>query len=511
MPIFGGVAALFSQKAAAKNELAKLSTEIARDTRREIANGVRLELVKRGYDAARVTRLTWGWLAPSTSANAEVYYALLTLRNRTREMVRNNPHVSKILRTIVDNSVGTGIICTARTPDKKLNAKIDDLWERFVEECDFGGQLDYYGLQRIAIRLMIEGGEMVVRKRTAPGKKVPLELQFLEGDYIDHRKNIETIEQGFVHQGIEFSSDGKRIAYWLFRNHPGEFPFVIPLSYVADRIPAADVLHLYEIQRIGQIRGLPWFAPVLMTARELDSYQEAELVRKRIEACVAAIVMGADDETQEGIVTQVNDANGEKVEQFEPGMVAIARGAKDIKFTQPAATGGFPETIRVYLQKICAGSGVTYEVGTGDLSRTNYSSIKAGMNEFRRSVEVLQWLTVIPMMLKPIWKWFINYSIAAGELPSRTPYDVEFTTPKFEAVDPVKEADGDISLVRALGMAPQEFIRRRGFDPDVVLEDHKVWHDQLVSLGLVSDADASQVGKAGANTVAPAAGTGKDV
>jgi capsid protein len=140
---------------------------------------------------------------------------------------------------------------------------------------------------------------------------------------------------------------------------------------------------------------------------------------------------------------------------------------------------------------------MTYEVLTGDLSKVNYSSIKAGVNEFRRSVEVLQWSTVIPMMMRPIWRSFIDMSIATGHLPADTPYDVEFTTPKFEAVDPAKETEGDIAAVRALMMAPQEAIRRRGYDPDQVLEDHKLWHEALIASGVVSDADAAQVGKAG--------------
>jgi lambda family phage portal protein len=499
MGLFDRAAALFSSKAAAKSQLADLSQEIARS--------VRLELAKRHYDAGRVSRATWGWLAPSTSSNAEIYHALVTLRNRTRDMVRNNPHMAKALRVLVNNAVGTGISATARTGDEALNKKINELWSAFIEECDFAGQLDFYGLQRLAVRSMLEGGETLVRRRIAPDKRVPLELQLLEGDYLDHRKN-EELETGRIHQGIEFDGNDKRRAYWVFRNHPGEFPFTIPMSFVSDRIPAAQILHLYEIQRIGQIRGVSWFAPGLLKARELDTYEEAELVRKRIESCVTAIVMGADDESEEGIAPKVVDANGDKVEQFEPGLIAIARGSKDIKFTQPAATGGYSEYKRTQLQSLAAAWDMTYELLTGDLSRVNFSSIKAGINEFRRSIEVLQWSTIMPMMMRPVWRWFIDHAVAAGELPAGTPSAVEFTTPKFEAVDPVKETDGDIAAVRALLMTPQEAIRRRGYDPDQVLSDSAAWHKALLKEGIVSDADAAQVGKAGANTVAAAADTG---
>jgi len=503
MGLFDRVAGLFSSRAAAVAELARVRALAARDVRRD--------LEKRWYDGARTSRDTWGWMAGSTSADAEVYGGFVNLRNRSRDLVRNNGFASKALRVLTDNAVGTGIVAMSRSGNKRLDARVNELWKRFVDECDFGSQLDLYGLQRLAIRSMLEGGETLIRLRTRnDGAGVPLELQLLEGDYLDHRKNGDVQGHGHSHLGVEVNDDGKRIAYWLFRQHPGEMIYTIPQSYVSDRIDAKDVLHLYEPLRIGQVRGVPWLTPGLIDARNIKTYQEAERVRKRIEACVAAIVIGADEESQEGIAPMVTDYAGNRIEQFEPGLIAIARGSKDIKFTQPATAGGYHEAMRVDLQSLAASWGITYELMTGDLSRVNYSSIKAGLNEFRRLVEVLQWLVVIPMGLKPVWRAFIDRAIVAGKLPPRETYGVEFTTPKFESVDPVKETDGDISAVRAFLMPPQEAIRRRGFDPDVVLADHIAWHKALVAAGVMSDADPTQSAKAGSPTVTPPPGATSD-
>ena len=54
---------------------------------------------------------------------------------------------------------------------------------------------------------------------------------------------------------------------------------------------------------------------------------------------------------------------------------------KDIKFNQPAATGGHGEYKRASLHTISAGFGIAYELLTGDLSQVNYSSIRAGLVE----------------------------------------------------------------------------------------------------------------------------------
>lgn len=48
---------------------------------------------------------------------------------------------------------------------------LDALFERWMAECDADGQLDFYGLQTLIRREMVEAGEVLVR-REAPGRKI---------------------------------------------------------------------------------------------------------------------------------------------------------------------------------------------------------------------------------------------------------------------------------------------------------------------------------------------------
>ena len=157
-------------------------------------------------------------------------------------------------------------------------------------------------------------------------------------------------------------------------------------------IPASDVAHVYEKQR-AQVRGVPWGTPVMRALRDLDDWTQAELVRKKTEACVVGIVLGAD-EAEQGIAPSVVDADGNRVEQFEPGLIAYARGGKDIKFNQPATTAAVSEWLRAQLHIVAAGFRLPYELLTGDLSQVNYSSIRAGLVEFRRMIDAVQWQLV---------------------------------------------------------------------------------------------------------------------
>src|SRR5512147_1767908 len=90
----------------------------------------------RSYDGARVGRRTEGWVVAGTSANAEIGTALSRLRDRSRDLVRNNPYAAKATHAVVSNLVGTGILPRARSADVSINDQADKLWARFAEACD---------------------------------------------------------------------------------------------------------------------------------------------------------------------------------------------------------------------------------------------------------------------------------------------------------------------------------------------------------------------------------------
>ena len=68
----------------------------------------------RGYDGAAKGRRTDGWRAPGTSADAEIAVAGGLLRDRMRDLVRNNPHAAKAVSVLVNNIVGAGIMVDGR-------------------------------------------------------------------------------------------------------------------------------------------------------------------------------------------------------------------------------------------------------------------------------------------------------------------------------------------------------------------------------------------------------------
>jgi lambda family phage portal protein len=456
-----------------------------------------LESLTRGYDGAARGRRTDGWRAPGTSADTEIATAGTLLRDRMRDLVRNNPHAAKAVSALVNNIIGSGIIPRAASGNDKLDAKVNALWEKWSSQCDADGQLDFLGLQTLACRQMIEAGEVLIRRRprrSSDGFDVPIQLQLLEADMLDATINRDLNDGGKIVQGIEFNQIGQRRSYWLYAQHPGDSVISSKMRLNSQPIPAVDVLHLYEKQRL-QVRGVPWGTPVMRTLRDLDDWTQAELVRKKTEACVVGIVLGAD-EADQGIAPSVVDSDGNRVEQFEPGLIAYARGGKDIKFNQPATTAGVTEWLRAQLHIVAAGFRMPYELLTGDLSQVNYSSIRAGLVEFRRLIDAVQWQIIIPMFCQPVWEWFVQTAWAAGQLPQPV-IAVKWSPPRFEAVDPLKDSMADLMAMRSGTMTLAQAIARQGHNPDAVLAEIALMNSRIDNLGLILDSDPRHVTQTG--------------
>jgi lambda family phage portal protein len=176
------------------------------------------------------------------------------LRNRSRDVARKNPFASNILDTIVANCIGTGIKPQGKVPgrpkiaDSATKKKLQTLWLNWTDEADFAGISDFYGLQSTILRAVIEAGECFVKfcanKREAlcrNNSTVPLQLQVLESERLDSSKDHVLPNGNVVKSGIEFNRSGKRVAYRLFKERPGDACGGPDSNSESVRIPASEI------------------------------------------------------------------------------------------------------------------------------------------------------------------------------------------------------------------------------------------------------------------------------
>jgi capsid protein len=177
-------------------------------------------------------------------------------------------------------------------------------------------------------------------------------------------------------------------------------------------------------------------------------------------------------------------------------MIEYLKPGEDIKFNAPAAAGGYREYLTTELQGIGAGVDVPYELLSGDLSLVNYSSYRAGMLGFRNAIEAFRWLTLIPMYCRPTWRRFIDTLVLIGKLPEAN-YSVQWTAPKFESVDPLKDAMAELKKIRTGTLTLPEAIAQNGYDPEKQLLEIKRVNELLDEYQIILDCDPRNVNDKG--------------
>jgi lambda family phage portal protein len=430
------------------------------------------------YEGASVGRRYDGWnTVTSGSANAEVYAGIARLRDRSRDLVRNNWAAARAVSVIANNVVGAGIIPSSTSPgiEAALIAWAD------TTLCDADGLLNLYGLQSAIMRTVVESGEcLVLRERRTTSEGLPLlfQLRVLEGDYIDTLVDGPMPNGNRAIQGVEFDQRGRRVAYHLFESHPGDQLWT-GLRSGTRRVPASEVVHVYRPDRPGQVRGVPWLSPVILKLRDFDEYEDAQLLRQKIAACYTAFVRRPDV----GVPVDAG-ALGERV---EPGMIELLAPGEDVTFGQPPGVDGYADYSRITLREIASGIGLTYEALTGDLSQVNFSSARMGWLEFQRSIDHWREHILRPMFLDRVASWIVDSAELQG-FGAATDV-IRWTAPRREMINPVDEIKAAQDAIRAGLTSRAEEIRKLGRDPLDVYREIQEDNAEADRLGLVLDTD----------------------
>lgn len=463
--------------------------------------------VLRKYEGASAGRRTGGWTTSGGgSANTEIGPALSRVRERVRDLVRNNPYAGRAISLIESNTIGTGILGQVSvSEDAKRTAKLSGLWKDwcYSTDADADGLHDFYGLQALTMRTVAESGEaLVVRRwrRLSDGYRipVPMQIQILEGDYIDTSKEGPLADGAYILQGIEFNKRGRRVAYWLWNQHPGERILSTKKMLQSERVPATDIRHVFRADRAGQVRGISWGSPCVIRLRDFDEYEDAQLLRQRIAACFSAFVQDME--------MPIDSASAKEkfLDKLEPGAIEILPPGKEITFPNMPTVNDDGHSARV-LRAIAMGFGVTYEALTGDLSNVNFSSGRMGWIEFQRNIEKWRWLMFIPRFCFPVYGWFLEAAAAIGAETEGA--QVVWTPPRREMIDPTKEVPAKRDEIRSGLISLSEAIRENGRVPEELFAEISKDQHTLDQLKLILDCDPRHISRGG-NAQSPVQGEG---
>lgn len=472
---------------------------------RMAAARVALADMARAYDGARTTRATKGWRTSGASAAAEIAPSLRVLRDRSRDLVRNNPWGMKARRQLPAHMVGTGVTPRPKDGADRTRKRALAAWSAWSAETDAETMLGFEGQQALIAGTIVEAGEALLLwepDADAPGGWTTrvLEPDFLDESHVEESRN----GSGRIVSGVEFDSRGRRVAYHLYRSHPGDLVPGLRGSRDKVRVEARFVDHVFEVLRPGQVRGVPFMAASALRLRALDDYLEAERWRKKIAAALAAFVTTPQGPVASalGAVRTEGGADGgtRAIETIAPGTIKRLAPGEGVEFSTPPADAGLDAYVKLELMAVAAGIGAPYAEFTGDLRNANYSSMRVGRLEFYALLDVWQWNMLAPMLLRRAWA---RVQAASG-LPGIA---CEWSFPRRPWVDPEAEINAEIKAIRAGLLSQPDAIAARGDDWRQVLAEQAEFLGEADRLALVVDTDPRKTSQGG-NTQAAGAAAG---
>lgn len=439
---------------------------------------------RRDYLGAKIYRQGVSFIAELQSKDAEVRKDVAALRANARRLANNNPYMRRYLRTIGGQVVGPDGV-TLQSNFQTTKGALRGAWAQRIEaafkewgergNCTVCGRYSWIDVQRLWIRTAAQDGECFVRLVIGAKNKFGFALQLLDADMLDHTMSREAGNGvNAIVMGVEVDSWGRPVAYHF--TDPAEPKSIYPRGRKI-RIPAAEILHGMDAERVNQTRGVPWTASVMYLMSMLGSYWEAE---------VAAARLGA---TNPGFfVSKGVDSNGESIPGAEGVESSIPMGTEQTfiglpygvepvipDVTHPATA--FGDFSKAMLKGIASGLGISYAALASDLTEVSYSSIRQGAIEEREYYRELQRSLLIEGLAQPVFRAWVEMAHATGALPApaRTTLS-QLSEAAFEPrgwgwVDPKNDAESKIASIAAGIETRTRVLAERGLSfVDVVAE-----------------------------------------
>lgn len=432
----------------------------------------------RSYAAAQLSRMTNDWASSPISVDQDIRIAGRIIRERARDLAKNNDYGKEFIRLMRVNIVGENGFqlephCGEYTWKKKTgsdqkayefvedelaNAIIRESWEEWCEKefCSINGQYTFRGIQDLLITYASRDGEGPLRFITDPKSKFGMRLQVVPPEMIDDMMNVKLSNGNVVKMGVELDDWKRPLNYNVFKYKP-ELELWGGLQYSYDHwvIPASEMILAFDREYENQTRGLSWMVQSMFRLKMLSGYEEAAITNARIGASkMGFFVRKGIDNQGESYSGQSKNKDGSMNMEVEAGLMQeLPAGMEFQQWDPDYPTQQHPAFMKTTLRGIAAGSGVSYESLTGDLEGVNYSSIRDGKLKERDWYKLLQ-VWFIESYMKPVFTKWLEMSILSGAVKLPMSKFAKFNHPKFigrrwDWVDPLKDIEAEILEIQS--------------------------------------------------------------
>lgn len=469
----------------------------------------------RSYFGAQLYRQGVSFITELQSKDAEVRKDVAALRANARRLANDNPYMRRYLRTIGGQVVGPdGVVLQSQFKTAKGSLRsawaqeIEAAWEEWGQRgtCTVCGRYSWTDVQRLWVRTAALDGEVFIRVVRGYRNKFGFALQLLDADLLDHTLH-RPAGNGInaVVMGVEVDSWGRPVAYHF--TDPKDTAATYPRGRKI-RIPADEILHGMDPERVNQTRGVPWTAPVMYLLSMLGSYWEAEVAAARHGAERVGFLKSA------GLDAEGNFPDATGAESTIPSTVlqyiGLPAGVDVVTPDLQHPATAFGEFSKAMLKGIASGLGISYAALASDLTEVSYSSIRQGAIEEREYYRELQRGLLIQGLADPVFGAWVEMAALTGGLvvPANAPAKAvaarTWEPRGWDWVDPKNDTESKIASINAGLDTRTRVLAERGQSFQDVVAQLAEEQKALEAAGVVTDTQPAKPGPkaGGANAAA---------
>lgn len=433
------------------------------------------------YAGAEHQRIVARWFTELEEPNEELRNTLRELRARSRQLMRDNGEAAGLafdFEADIVGAAGARLQFRARTPRgalrEPLNERVEAAWNGWGrrDSCTASGHLTWPALQRLALRTVIVDGEFLALKEMDPRLPYGFRLQPLDADQLDETYTFDRLPNGnAVMMGVETDRSGRPVAYWIWDRHPSL------AGRIRQRIEAGRVLHMFKTLRPGQLRGVPWFAPALVTWKLGQRYTEAELYQSMLAAAQGGFFVNRDG----GGFDIPTDEQGNPIPlvmEAEPGSARVLPGGYEFQAWEPKhPTANYVGFMKVVKRTVARAFGRSYASLTGDLSDVNFSSMRTDRVREIEQNRMHQQDLLVDQLCVPVfadWARMAALTGALGTVPVDSEGMTRFATWQCKGwpwIDPLKDVTASQLQLNMGITSPQRLCSEQGRDFFEVIDE----------------------------------------
>ncbi len=471
-----------------------------------------------GYAGASINPSNISWITGAFSADAEIRYSLQKLRDRCRDLERNNPYMRKFLQELEVNVIGSeGVTLQMKIkepdktvggqleqgkPDVYANNAVENQWFEWKKKknCSVSKTINFHNLEKLVIRSVARDGEAFIRMVRGFDNPYKFAIQLIEPDQIDHNYsktltfNTDGSARTEIRMGVELNEWKEPVAYWMRQPMAGDWTWSMTAGTGNNgqgnyaRIPAEQMLHIFMRERVNQTRGVPWASSIIVRTEMLDGYAEAEVTSARAEACKGMIYYS--DFPTDGVgLGDVDPLSGAVIQTMEPGGSIIAPfGSKVDSYNPTHPNGNFGMFRKDMLRDIATGLCQLYNSLAGDYESVNYSSLRgAKLNENESWMLIQRFF--IDAFHEEIFENWLEMALMSQRVSLPLAKFDKFNSPEWTGrrwpwVDPEKEVAAKESLLRNGFSTRTKILAESGLDFEEVLDQLKQEEKLIAEAGL---------------------------